>query len=53
MVLAAKQKAGENTRTESEAWPRSSYSKQIRGQRWVGPQHDIQVDTLVLGQPTS
>lgn len=27
--------------------------QQIKGQRWVGPQHDIPVDTLVLGQPTS
>ena len=44
----------ENTRTESQAWPRRSYN----GSRGLGAELDgamgsIQLDTLVLRQPTS
>lgn len=54
MVLAAKQRAGENTRTESQAWPRRSYSGSWGlGAELGGAMGSTQLDTLVLRQPTS
>ena len=54
VVLAAKQRAGENTRTESQVWPRRSYSGSWGlGAELGGAMGSIQLDTLILRQPTS
>lgn len=54
VVVAAKQKAGESTRTESQAWPRRSYHRSWGlGAELGAAMGSIQLDTLVLRQPTS
>lgn len=53
MWCGSQAESREKHQTESQAWPRRSYNGSRGLKSWVGAMGSIQLDTLVLRQPTS